>query len=308
MADPTVPISARLAGKMLDLHGPAGAEWLRQLPTVVAECARRWALTVGPPFGDIGYSYVAPVVRGCDGRAVLKVAFLNHEFTSELEALRLYGGRGAAQLLDADPDRGALLLERLEPGTPLTSITDDEQATRIAAQLMRELWRPVPSQHPFPEVAGWGSGLQKLREHFGGGTGPLPAALVEQAEALFVELAGSMAEPVLLHGDLHHGNILAARRQPWLAIDPKGVVGEPAYEVGSLLRNPWSRPLAVPQPARILARRLDVLAEELGIERRRLHGWGLAQAVLSAWWCIEDEGCGWEPAIAYAELLASIEP
>ena len=308
MANPEVPISPCLAGKMMDLHGAAGAEWLRRLPTLVAECARRWSLTVTPPFPGIGYSYVAPVAREGVDDAVLKVAFPNHEFTSEREALRLYGGCGAVRLLDADPDRGALLLERLQPGTPLTTVTDDEQATVIAARVMRELWRPAPREHSFPTVGDRAAGLRKLRDHYGGGTGPLPTALVEQAEALFAELLDSMAEPVLLHGDLHHGNILAAQRRPWLAIDPNGVVGEPAYEVGSLLRNPWPQPWAVPEIDCILARRLDVLADELGIERARLHGWGLAQAVLSAWWCIEDRGRGWEPAIAYAKALASIRP
>ncbi|HEU5100040.1 MAG TPA: aminoglycoside phosphotransferase family protein, partial [Roseiflexaceae bacterium] len=136
---------------------------------------------------------------------------------------------------------------------------------------------------------------------------PFAARLVEQAERLFVELLGSMADPVLLHGDLHHWNILAAERQPWLAIDPKGVIGEPAYEVGAWLRNWLPDLLEQPDPARVMARRVDQFAEALGIERARIRGWGLAQAVLSVWWCIEDNGSGWEPTIACAELLAGIK-
>ena len=116
-----------------------------------------------------------------------------------------------------------------------------------------------------------------------------------------------MAEPMLLHGDLHHDNILSAERQPWLAIDPKGIVGEPAYEVGALLRNPWSVLLDMPQPGRILARRVDQLAEELGFDRARIVGWGIAQAVLSAWWCLEDHYPGWEFSIGCAELLAELQ-
>ena len=118
-------------------------------------------------------------------------------------------------------------------------------------------------------------------------------------------LLASSAGPVLLHGDLHHENILSAARQPWLAIDPKGVCGEPAYEVGALLRNPMPRLLDHPAPARLLARRLDLLAEVLGIDRRRLAAWGYAQAVLSAWWSLEDHGRGWEPALRVAEWLES---
>jgi streptomycin 6-kinase len=149
--------------------------------------------------------------------------------------------------------------------------------------------------------------MKRLRERFDGGCGPFPPMLVETAEALFAELIESMDEAVLLHGDLHHENILSAERQPWLALDPKGLVGEPAYEVGALLRNPWPRLLDEPDPGRILDRRLDQLAEELGFDRGRLLGWGLAQAVLSAWWSFESHGHGWEFAIGCAELLAALQ-
>ncbi len=105
---------------------------------------------------------------------------------------------------------------------------------------------------------------------------------------------------MLLHGDLHHDNILAAERAPWLALDPKGVAGEPAYEVGALMRNPR------PQPAEVLARRASILAEVLDIDRQRILGWSFAQAVLSAWWNIEDQGHGWEGAIEVAERLSTL--
>jgi streptomycin 6-kinase len=119
-------------------------------------------------------------------------------------------------------------------------------------------------------------------------------------------LLASAGEPALLHGDLHHGNILADGPAAWRAIDPKGLVGEPAYEAGALLRNPLPELLAWPDPRRILSRRLDVLAGALGFDRARLRDWGFAQAVLSGWWSFEDHGHGWEPAIACAELLAGV--
>ena len=124
---------------------------------------------------------------------------------------------------------------------------------------------------------------------------------------LFAELIGSMGAPVLLHGDLHHENILAAEREPWLALDPKGVVGEAEYEVGALLRNRLPEQLAAPETGRILARRVAQLAEELGFDRTRLRGWGLAQAVLSAWWSYEDHGHGWEGAMVVAEHLSALK-
>jgi streptomycin 6-kinase len=188
----------------------------------------------------------------------------------------------------------------------LSSVEDDEKAISIAAAVMRQMWRSAPTEHPFPSVSDWGKGFARLRQHYGGGCGPFPTLLLEEAETLFAELSASMDEPVLLHGDLHQDNILAAQRHPWLAIDPKGLVGEPAYEIGSLLRNPFPQLLQTPNPGHILARRVDQLAEELDLDRVRIRGWGLAQAVLSAWWGVEDFGHIWDAALACAELLATI--
>jgi streptomycin 6-kinase len=288
-----------------EIHGPAGRAWLARLPGILDACARRWALTLGPAFPNLSYHYVAPAVRADGTAVVVKVCSPTGEFASESAALRCYDGQGATRLLAADSEREVMLLERLLPGTLLSTVSDDEEATVSAAGVMRALWRPVPPDHPFPTVADWGAGFARLRQRFGGGTGPFPAALVATAERLFATLDASASTPVVLHGDLHHGNILAAGPRGWLAIDPKGLVGEPAYEAGALLRNPLPWLLAQPDPASILARRLDILSSVLVCDRARLRGWGIAQAVLSAWWSFEDHGHGWEPAIACAELLAA---
>lgn len=302
----TPPLSQQFIHIITSLHGPEGQAWLDRLPVMLDECARRWSLTLQPPFANLSYNYVAPAVRADGTDLILKVGIPHPELLTEIAALQLYNGRGIAHLWEADPDQGVLLLERLKPGTTLDSLADDEEATRIAAGVMRQLWRPLPPDHPFPSVAKWAKGMERLRHYFEGGTGPFPAYLVEAAERLFAELLASTAEPVLLHGDLHHYNILAAERQPWLAIDPKGVAGEPAYEVGALLRNLIPHFVTRPHLDRIMARRVEVLAEELNLDRERVIGWGLAQAVLSGWWSFEDHGDGWEAALICAELLAAL--
>jgi streptomycin 6-kinase len=299
------PLPAALVRMITAMHGDAGAAWLADLPTLLDACARRWSLTLGPPFAA-AFNYVAPAERGDGSLAVLKVGFPDRESRTGVDALRFYDGQGMVRLLDAEEEVGAQLLERLVPGTPLSTLADDAAATSIAAGVMRQLRQFAPAAHHYPTVADWGRGFERLRSRFDGGTGPLPAVLVERAERLFAELDASMAAPVVLHGDLHHFNIVAATRSPWLAIDPKGVVGEPAYETGALLRNPVPELLALPDPARLTRRRVDQLGEELGFERVRIRDWGLAQAVLSAWWSIEDAGTGWEFAIAVAELLAAV--
>ncbi len=300
------PIPSDFARRMVELYGSRGEEWVERLPQLVDACARRWSLQVQPPFPGLSYHYVAPAVRQDGTEVVLKLGVPNPELNTELAALRFYDGQGCVRLLDADEAQGAMLLERLRPGTELITLEDDGQAAAIAAQVIRELWRPLPPNHPFPTVACWGQGFTRLRERFQGGTGPFSPELVARAEGIFAEYLASMAEPVLLHGDLHQYNILASTRRPWLALDPKGIVGEPAYEPGAFLRNPLPELLTWSRPARALARRIDIFAEILELERERLLGWGMAQAVLSAWWSYEDHGHGWEPAMACAELLVGL--
>ena len=293
--------------EMVALHEDEGRVWLDRLPAILVACEERWAITIGSPFANLSFHYVVPAMRADGTKVVVKACSPTGEFLQESTALRLFDGHGMAELLAYDTADEVMLLEGLQPGTVLSTVEDDERAISIAARVMRQLWRPVPAEHPFKSVFDWGKGFTRLRQHFGGGNGPFPAALLEEAETLYAELSTSMATSVLLHGDLHQDNILAAERQPWLAIDPKGLIGEPAYETGSLLRNPLPEILHVPQPVHLLARRIDQLAEELDLDRGRIRNWALAQSVLAAWWSIEDFGSVSEAELACAGLLASIK-
>jgi streptomycin 6-kinase len=282
---------------------PTGEVWLDSLPALLAEYVGRWKIQVGPPF-DLSFNYVAPGIRSDGREVVIKLGIPNPELTCEIRALRLYGGRGAVALLDADEDGGALLMDRVIPGVDLTSVLNDEHATRIAAQTMRKLWQHSPKDNVFPTVRTWADGLKRLRKRFDGRTGPFPARLVDMAENLFAELLSSAPNAVLLHGDLHHSNILSAQDE-WIAIDPKGVIGEPEYEVAALLENP--KPQLFTDSA-VQRRRLDLLADELNLDRHRMLAYGVAHAVLSAWWSYEDSIDGWESACACGETLASLMP
>ena len=301
---PTIPDDFEL--RMIEMYGPPGKLWLDSLPQLLATCQQRWSLEISSQF-PLSYNYVVSGATSSGQPVVLKLGYPNPELLSEISALQVYNGRGSVQLLDADPEIGVLLLERLIPGTPLLQLDDDQLVTAITAQVMRELWQPAPEGHEFIAVEKWSEGLQRLRASFNGGCGHFPTQLVEMAEALFAELLPSMTDVVLLHGDLHHTNILSAQRRPWLAIDPKGVIGEPAYETGAFLRNPLPDILEVDDPVGMQRRRVDQFAEELNLDRQRIIGWGIAQAVLSAWWSYEDHGHGWEPALRCAEILSKIQ-
>jgi streptomycin 6-kinase len=284
-----------------------GRAWLDRLPAILDACAQSWGLTLDPPFPHLSYHYAAPAIGAGGLPVVVKACAPSGEFHKEAAALRVYDGQGAARLLAADHEREVLLLERVEPGTLLLAMEDDEEATSIAAGVMRALWRPAPPDHPFPTVADWGEGFVRLRRRYDGGASPFPPALLEEAERLFTALNATAAAPVVLHGDLHHYNILAAGARGWLAIDPKGLVGEPAYETGAFLRNRLPEPLPNPEAARLLARRVDQFTHELGVDRARVRGWGVAQAVLAAWWSLEDGGHIWDGGLRCAELLAALE-
>jgi streptomycin 6-kinase len=301
-------IPDKYACKMIALGGVEGSAWVDRLPGILAACEQRWGLTIGPPF-ELSFNYVAPALCS-DGTPVVVKACLPNGETTQVEALRLFDGHGMVRLLAWDPVDEVMLLERLRPGALLSTEKVYEKAISIAASIMRQFWRTAPPGYAFPSVSDWGKGFAHLRQHYRGGRGPFPAALLEEAETLFAELNASMAEPVVLHGDLHPENILSAEREPWLAIDPKGVVGEPAYETGAILLNQLSVVLEAPQPGRIMARRVDQLSDELSIDHARVRGWGLAQAVLSVWWDIEDFGhlADYDVAtLACAELLAAIK-
>lgn len=276
---------ARTRGAM-----PGGAEWLQRLPGIAVDCAERWRLRLLPPFAGLSYNYVAPVQRADGSAAVLKLCALEPEFFTVIEALRRYDGCGAARLL-----------QRLQPGRQLSVIADDRRATALAAHVMRHLRRAPPAGHGFPTAECWADGLTRYRTRFGD-RGPLSERLVALAERLFTDLLATAEPPVLLHGDLHHFNILSSG-DGWLAIDPKGVLGEPAYEAGALLRNPMPQIVAEPDLDRILNRRLRQLSEELGFDRERLCGWGIAQAVLSACAHLEDKTDGWKQVSVCAEAL-----
>jgi streptomycin 6-kinase len=282
-----------------------GAAWLARLPALLRAYEERWHLRIGEPF-ELSYHYVAPATMADGAEVVLKAGVPSPDFSHQVEALRLYGGRGLVRVIEADADAGVVLMERLIPGTTIVGLPDDE-ATAIAASVMRELQLPAPSGCRLPTLADWASALGRVRGHYSGGTGPIPERLYEMARAYWREMLASSSAPVVLHGDLHHWNILRDGSRGWTAIDPHGVTGEAEYEVAAYLGNPNTRLHLFGDLAATMARRLDIFAASLGYDRQRMLRWGIAFQVLSAWWSYEDGGNG-EHALAAASALEKINP
>lgn len=299
-------LPASFTKTILSTFGHRGHDFLASLPDLVAEAAHRWQLTEIEPVPNLSYNFVAFARRSPSeaSEVVLKLGPPNPEFTSEIAALRLFDGRGAGRLLDADAAGGMCLLERLRPGEMLANLKDDAQASHIAADLMLQLWRPMDPRPDLIRLRDWFKGFERLRTRYEGSTGLLDRGLVERAEAAATDFLAEAYAPTLIHGDLHHFNILSSERG-WLAIDPKGVIGPAAYEVGPLLINPWVVSGVVPETAQLTAQRISILSERLGLEKQRIRDWGLAHAVLSAWWSLEDNS-DWRPAMDCATILAAL--
>ena len=181
---------------------------------------------------------------------------------------------------------GAVLLERLVPGTSLVAegVPEDE-ATAIIADVIRRM-SPAPAPHATPAIESWAEAFERFKA---GGSTVIPITLVDAALRVYMDLCATQSTRRLLHGDLHHHNVLRDAQRGWLAIDPKGVVGEPAYEVGAALRNPCETPALFAESS-ILRRRVDCFAETLQLDATRILGWAFAQAVLAAAWELEDDG------------------
>jgi len=260
---------------------PGGGEWLDSLPAFVADCSDRWQFRTGPPYQPASISLVIPAERADGTPAVLKISFPEPESEHEGAALAHWDGRGAVRLLAHDPARRALLIERCSPGDQLWAVEDDDEVTAAAATVMHRLWRPPPIDHPFRllanEAARW---AVELPSRWSGLGQPFEGRLLDEAVAACRELGGSQGESVVLHQDLHAGNILRATREPWLAIDPKPLVGERPFDAAALLRDRLSE-LAEPNARVLVRRRLDILVERLGLDRERTRRWGIAHAL--AW-------------------------
>lgn len=294
-----------------------GEAYLAVLPDLIEEARQRWDLTDITPVENLSFNYVAyatqlssPSGRGQGegmGEVVLKIGVPHRELFSEIAALRLFNGEGCVRMLEADESRGMFLLERVRPGGMLAVLEDDDQRTHIAVDVMTRLWREAPAGSPFIPLSDWFAALKNVRPAFGGGTGPFPAKLFARIEETLPRLFAESAPPCLIHGDFHHFNVLSSG-DGWIAIDPKGVVGHPEYEVGPLLINPWFSLTNGTSPRRQTERRLDILSERLGFPRSHLLDWATCFAILSAWWDTQPDGAGGEYSLGCAELFDSLRP
>jgi streptomycin 6-kinase len=201
------------------------------------------------------------------------------------EVLSAFGGKGSARVLERTD--GAMLLERLTPGTLLVELAmmgRDEEATEIIANVIAEMSSVSSAPRATPTAETWGRGFERYLES---GDEQIPRELIEEAQKVYAELCETQKRTRLLHGDLQHYNILFDSTRGWVAVDPKGVVGETEYELGASLRNPGEEVARFFSPA-VVRKRLAIYESILGIDSARALRWAFAQAVLSLVWGVED--------------------
>lgn len=280
-----------------------GRAWADALPALADDLLDHWALRPdGPPAHGMG-SLVLPVRRADGTPAVLKLQPVTEDNAGAPLGLRTWAGAGVVRLLDHDPGSGAQLLERLDATRPLSSVSDDEEATRILAGLLARLVAvPAPP------------GLRRL--------GDIAAAMLDQApravpalrdpdeRRLVATCAAAVAELVgeagdrLLHWDLHADNVLAGQREPWLAIDPEPLAGDPGFDLWPALDDRWSAVVASGDVRRAVLRRFDLLTEVLDLDRQRAVGWTLGRVLQNALWDVADGRTALAPSqVATARAL-----
>lgn len=276
--------------------------------------ARMWGVIVGDTF-ETESSVIAFGTRDvaeCRSRdrqeVVLKVIKQPGDEWNSGEVLAAFNGNGFVRVYEYGP--GVLLLERLRPGNSLADLSlngRDEEATDILAEAIQQISGRASSMSPLefpqacPTVQDWGKGFARYLDT---GDDQIPMHLVEAGQSVFLRICASQRRPGLLHGDLQHYNVLFDSDRGWLAIDPKGVVGEIEYEVGAVLRNPFERPEVFLSPSTI-ERRLKQFAGRLNLDFERALAWSFAQAVLSAIWTVEDGFAvdATNPALRLAEVI-----
>ncbi len=265
-------------------RGPQWADFVDSVPRLAAELVDRWELRIdGEP--RHGYCAVVVPVRTTDGEAaVLKMHVPDEASEHEHVALRLWDGRGAVRLLRADPTRSALLLERLSFRS-LRSLPVLE-ACEVIAQGYGRLHVPAPGRLRTltSSVERWTAELDELPRDV-----PVPRRLVEQAASVGRDLvADAAAEGVVVHGDLHDENVLAAQREPWLVIDPQPTSGDPHYEPAPVLWNRWDEALTAHDLRAHLRARFFTLVDVAGLDEDRAKAWVLVRMVHQAVWAIQD--------------------
>ncbi|MFE6496974.1 aminoglycoside phosphotransferase family protein [Streptomyces sp. NPDC057748] len=283
--------------------GASARAWLAALPGLAEDFLDRWSLRLDGPSAHGMASLVLPVTRSDGTPAVLKLQEATEDNIDAAPGLRVWNGDGVVHLLDHDPDTGTMLLERLDTARPLSAVADEAAAVQILAELLARLVA-VDAPAGFRRLADIAAAmLEEVPRSVPLLHDPAERRLVRTCASAVAELVGEPGDR-LLHWDLHYDNVLAGQREPWLAIDPEPLAGDPGFDLLPALHNRWDDVVATGDVPRAVLRRFDLLTEVLGLDRQRATGWTLGRVLQNALWDIEDGERALDPVqVAIADAL-----
>lgn len=263
------------------IYSESGHQWLLNLPKQIMKLSKEWEFELIQVMPELSYSFVA-LVKCQNKSAIIKIAHSEQSLARESLCLSSFQ-KDSPAIFNFDEKENAILMEYIYPGKPLKNLVkagQDDQATKIICDVICKLrLQTIPNQHPFKHLSELASDLTILKGNF-------DEKLLNKAICLFQELTADRSNDIMLHGDLHHDNILSSDHN-WKIIDPHGYIGEPTAEVGAMIRNPYNC-FPTDKPLRkILERRLSILRDELPYDFERIKAWCYCISVLSVAWTYE---------------------
>lgn len=268
-----------------DLYGEEGEVWINNLPSHLTQLSAKWNLRFLNVMPDLTYNFVGLVeIIPAGEHAIIKMGPRRKNIATEVQLLQCFN-QSVPKIYWHDEEHYAFLMERLEPGDSLKTLVkagQDDAATRLLCQTIRELQSHQYKQAEFTHISELAKSLSVLKNR-------LDDRIVSKAESLFHELTTDSTQDVILHEDLHHDNILSSGLT-WKVIDPHGYVGDPVFEVGSMIYNFWDCFPHDRSIAEVVERRLHILAEELPFDPQRIKAWAFCKTALSIAWTVEDSG------------------
>jgi streptomycin 6-kinase len=288
-----VRVPEELVEYHLKWYGEAARPWLDAAPDLVVRCLERWDLRIDGPATNGSIGLIVPVVRDDGLRAVLKLVPSSARYEMDAAvALRAWDGNGAVRLLDKDQGTGSMLLERLDATFPLANVADDAEAFQILSELLARL-TAVPAPPGLRRLSDVGA---ELLDHL---LSVLARPLSDSQRSILPRCAAAMKEVLpdsgdrLLHGDLRFLHVLApeseAPREPWLAIDPWPICGDPGFDILPSLHERWQHVVATGDACRAVRRRFDLMTERLSLDRYRAAAWTLGRVLESMFADIEHD-------------------
>jgi streptomycin 6-kinase len=280
-------------------HGKKGEEWIANLPTTIDTLTHHWKLHDLVLIDNKTFHYVVKATTHAHQPVVLKIGCDAQSILYEKEALNYFDGDGSVRLIDYDATHHALLLQQAIPGTTLTSLTKThvDDAIDCYISVMKKLHtKPLPKNHTYRHISEWLTAIDKLIPNH-----PCPSHLLEKAIILKNRLVATMTREVFLHGDLHPDNLLKHGDQ-WLAIDPKGIIGEPEFEIAAFDFMFIAELASKTDAKTLIESNITLLAQKADLNAQRLKDWVFVRLILMAAWHVEDNGDPL-PAITLAERL-----